>query len=292
MFMRLCSWSLPVLVLCVGCASAKRSQKSASPSSETGNLTAEQAFNQDAGQPAAKAGPEGGKAAPVDRKIIRTADLTLVVDDFDQAEKGIHQLVGECKDCYVAQADLSGSTGSPRRGRWKIRVPVDHFENFLEMAGKLGVLQTKKEDSQDVTEEYYDLAARTKNKKVEEERLLKHLEKSTGKLEDILAVERELSRVRGEIEQQEGRLRLLGNLTALTTVTISIQEIKNYVPPQSPTFGTDVRKTFSDSFDALIAFGRGLALVAVAIIPWLPVIAIILLPGWLIIRRRIRKLPG
>ena len=81
-------------------------------------------------------------------------------------------------------------------------------------------------DSQDVTEEYYDVEARIKNKRVEEERLLKHLEQSTGKLEDILKVEKEISRVRGEIERQQGRLQYLDKLSALTTVTITLHERK------------------------------------------------------------------
>src|SRR5262249_26682945 len=139
---------------------------------------------------------------------------------------------------------------------------------------RLGVPEKNSIDSKDVTEEYYDLEARIKNKKVEEDRLLKHLEKSTGKLEEILAVEREISRVRGEIEQHEGRLRLLANLTALTTVTINIQEIKNYVPPQTPTFASNITSTFSGSFDLLVGLGKALVLIAVGLAPWLPVIAV------------------
>ena len=90
--------------------------------------------------------------------------------------------------------------------RWKIRVPVDQFESFVQKVVALGELERTLRTSQDVTEEYYDIEARIKNKKVEEERLLKHLEKSTGKLEEILAVEREISRVRGEVERLQGRL--------------------------------------------------------------------------------------
>jgi tellurite resistance protein len=60
-------------------------------------------------------------------------------------------------------------------------------------------------DAQDVTEEFYDVDARLRNKRVEEQRLVEHLKKSTARLQDILAVEREISRVRGEIEQMEGR---------------------------------------------------------------------------------------
>ena len=85
-----------------------------------------------------------------------------------------------------------------------------------------------------MSEEYFDLDARQAAKKVEETRLLKHLADSTGKLDEILAVERELSRVRSEIERMQGRLRALSNLTTLATVTINVSEIKDYVPPRAP----------------------------------------------------------
>jgi SAM-dependent methyltransferase len=133
---------------------------------------------------------------------------------------------------YLAQAEVTGAPGEPRSGKWKVRVPVARFDAFLEAVVALGELIGRKTDSQDVTEEFYDLEARTKTKKVEEARLLKHLEESTGTLKDTLEVERELGRVRGEIERQEGRRQLLANLADLTTVTISIQERRDYVPPR------------------------------------------------------------
>jgi Domain of unknown function (DUF4349) len=235
---------------------------------------------------------EAKPEAAIDRKIIRTADLRVIVDDFGGAEQGLRKIIAGCKNCYVASAEVGGSAGAPRQGRWKVRVPVAEFDTFLDAVAGLGVPERNSVDSQDVTEEYYDLDTRVKNKKVEEQRLLKHLEKSTGKLEDILAVEREISRVRGEIEQQEGRLRLLANLTALTTVTITIQEIKNYVPPQTPTFTATIGETFTGSVDVLIAFGKRLVLVAAALTPWLPLLIIIGLAVWLSLRRSSRRSPA
>jgi len=239
----------------------------------------------DAGGAAAQ-GAANGKSAPLPRKIIRTADLQLIVNDFDQAEQQLQHLISQCKDCYVAQADVGGAKGAPRHGRWKIRVPADRFDSFIAEVSQLGVPERNSVDSQEVTAEYYDLDTRIKNKKVEEARLLKQLENSTAKLEEILAVEREIARVRGEIEQQEGRLRMLANLTTLTTVTVTIQETKNYVPPQAPTFLSNVTSTFTNSLHALVTFGQNVALLIVALTPWLPLFALIGLPLWLFIRRR------
>jgi hypothetical protein len=217
--------------------------------------------------------------------------LLVIVGDFSSAEEQLSRLIKEHHG-IIAKSEISGSSGSPRSGQWKVRVPVDEFEDFVKGAANLGVPQKNTTDSQDITEEYYDLEARIKNKKVEEERLRKHLDQSTGKLEEILAVERELSRVRGEIEHQEGRLRLLANLASLTTVTVAIQEIKNYVPPQAPTFAANIANTFSDSLGLLAAFGRGLVLVGAALVPWLVILLILAVPVGLVIWwRRSRTLP-
>jgi hypothetical protein len=239
---------------------------------------------------------KGGEAKPppdekLPRKIVYTADVRVIVEDFPTAEAELRMLV---KDHHgiVAKSEVSGSAGSPRSGTWKLRVPVDEFEDFVQAVAGLGVPQKNSTDSQDVTEEYYDLDTRIKNKKVEEERLRKHLDQSTGKLEEILAVEKELSRVRGEIEHQEGRLRLLANLASLTTVTVTIQEIKNYVPPQAPTFAANIVGTFSESLGLLGAFGRGLVLVAAALAPWMVILLILAVPVGLVIWwRRSRRLP-
>jgi hypothetical protein len=219
----------------------------------------------------------------VPRKIIYTADVELTVLDFPRAEQGIARLVRESGG-YLADSDLSGAPGEQRSGRWKVRIPTERFESFIASVIALGELQRRTTNSQDVTEEFYDLEARIKNKKVEEGRLVKHLEESTGKLKEILDVEREISRVRSEIERFEGRRQLLANLTSLTTVTITVREVREYVPATAPTFAALITRRFQSSIDQLTAFLKGVILVLVSIIPWLPVWAVVL--AWLWLARR------
>jgi hypothetical protein len=101
-------------------------------------------------------------------------------------------------------------------------------------------------------------------------------------------VERELSRVRGEIEQMQGRIRFLANVTSLSTVTIQATELKDYTPPVSPTFGTEIVRTFRFSVARLTEFGKAVVLALVAVAPWLPVALVVALPIGLYVRRQRR----
>jgi len=151
----------------------------------------------------------------------------------------------------------------------------------------LGEVRSVNSTSDDVTAEFYDIEARIRNKQQEEERLLKLLAEATGKLEEVLAVERELSRVRGEIEQAQGRMRMLKDVTELTTVTVTVTEIKDYVPDEAPTYVTRVRRAFMSSTVAVVATAQVLSLVAVALVPWLP--APLLLVLAVLTLRRLRR---
>jgi hypothetical protein len=232
---------------------------------------------------------ENGAAAPeLPRKIIYKADVRLIVRDLPKAESELKQLLKDHKG-IIAQAEISGSAGSPLTGRWRLRVPVDRFDSFLDALVKLGIPERNRTDSEDVTDRYYDLEARIKNRKAEEESLRKLLEKTSGKMEDILAVRRELNQVRNDIDVQEGQLRRLANLSALTRVEVTMVENQDYVPPQTPTFGDNIASTFGQSVAALKTFGRGLVYVVVAIVPWAVIMAIVGVPAWIVIRRRFRR---
>src|SRR5262249_30471969 len=90
--------------------------------------------------------------------------------------------------------------------------------------------------------------------------------------------------------KQQGRLNYLARLTALTTVTITVQERKDYVAPTSPSFGTSIGRTFEGSVGALAEFGKAIVIAIVAIVPWLPVMALVVAPCWRIVRRSWRSI--
>jgi hypothetical protein len=243
--------------------------------------------------PAGAAGQAGVRGqvpaadAPAKRRVISSGTVDLIVTDFDGAVAQIATLI-EQSGGYVARSDLGASTGERRRASWTLRVPVAKYQATLDALARLGHAQSVRTDSQDVTDEYYDLEARLKNKHTEEDRLLEHLKKSTGKLEDILAVERELTRVRGEIELMQGRLNKLTKLSELTTITLTIQERKDYVPPTAPTYSTSLGRTFGASVEALMTLLKWIVMAIVALVPWSPLIALAIGVSWWLIRRSAR----
>ncbi len=148
--------------------------------------------------------PQPPGAETLQRKIIHTATLTLAVEHFDPVPEEVAALVDRF-GAYVARSQITGAAGSLRRGQWTVRVPVERYAAFLLAAGKLGEVRNVNPDSQDVTEEYYDVDARVRNKKQEETRLNDLLAKAAGRLDEVLTLVREVTRVRGEVEQLEGR---------------------------------------------------------------------------------------
>lgn len=219
------------------------------------------------------------------RRIIFDADIRLVVKKVADAENEINKYLKQV-DGYIAEASVDRTQGEELTGHWKVRVPVNKFDSFLDEVAKLGVAENRRQTAQDVTEEYVDLEAQITNKKRLEERIVALLKDATGKIKDVLEVENQLSRVRGEIEQLEGRFRYLTNRTDFTTVSIIAREEENYVPPAAPTFTNRIARAWTGSTLALRTFGEQMAVSAVYIFPWLAVVVAIALPAFFYIRKR------
>ncbi|WP_442482505.1 DUF4349 domain-containing protein [Aeoliella sp. SH292] len=272
---------LLALLLVVGCgveseyeaATVMPAPAPASPASDMNYVYALKSENS-AGQAASETPPVADN-----RKIIYTASLAVVVEDFSGVEQSINELVKKYGG-FVASANVSLNQGSERSGTWVLRVPVATFEDFLNASGNLGVPERREQNGQDVTEEYVDLEARIRSKKQLEERILELLADNKGEIKDVIEVERELSRVRTEIEQMEGRLRYLADRTELTTVTLMVREEKEYQPPQAPGLGSQIAATWNNSTTGIWSLGKGIVLVAVAALPWLLLVGVVVGPVW------------
>jgi hypothetical protein len=231
------------------------------------------------------AAPAGEQAIPpaaaIQRQVISTAEVKLVVEDFSDIPKRVTKLVAECSG-YVAESQVRGETGSARTGSWKIRVPVEQYERLLEEINGLGSLHNLAVSSEDVTAEYYDLDARIRNKEREEQRLLKILEENVSRLDDIRTLEKEISRVREEIERMQGRIRVIRDLAAMSTVKLQITEVHDYVAPAPVvlTFGDRMTQAFSTSWGLLVSCAQQCAILFVVLAPWLVVLTVLVTIGY------------
>lgn len=211
------------------------------------------------------------------RKIIYTADVEIVVDDFSVFERQISGVIGTHKG-FAAERSTDRRHGDHRGGTWLIRVPVENYDALLSGLNTLGFTRSRSETSDDVTEAYVDLQARISNKRKLEERIIAMLEERPGKLSELMEIERELSRVREEIERMEGRMRVLADQTSLATIKLSVVEEATYEPPSAPTFSDRVAATWSGSVASIRQIGSGLVIAVVALAPWfaiaLPIVGV------------------
>jgi hypothetical protein len=218
----------------------------------------------------AAAAPQAGEggAEGIARKIVYKADVELVCDDFAAVAERLESLATSAGG-FVADAQLVGSAGAPRWGVWKLRVHAGRFDGLLTEIKKLAEVRSARTTSDDVSEEYYDVEARIRNKQQEETRLLRLLDDRTAKLEEVLSVEREISRVREEVERLQARFRVLANLTELATITVRVQEVLGYQPETAATFGVRLTRSVRQSLASLLAAAQAVVIGLAVILPWI-----------------------
>jgi hypothetical protein len=155
--------------------------------------------------------------------VIRTGQASIEVDSLEQAVAHVRLLAGRIGG-YVANTTMQTGRGQLRSASLEVKVPADRFDDGLGGLVGLGKLESVNVNAEDVGEEFTDVTARMGNARRLEARLIDLLATRTGKLKDVLDVERELARVREEIDRYEGRLRYLRAHAALSTLTIYVHE--------------------------------------------------------------------
>jgi hypothetical protein len=170
---------------------------------------------------AAAASDTATVAAPA--MLIRTGQASVEVDSLEPAIAAVRALATRLGG-YVANTALSAGREQVRSATLQLKVPSARFEALVGGLAPVGRVETVNVNAEDVGEEYVDVAARVANARRLEARLVTLLERSAARLSDVLAVERELARVREEIERAEGRLRYLRTRVALSTLDVTVHE--------------------------------------------------------------------
>lgn len=238
--------------------------------------------------PGADDGAEGTPGGG-DRKLVRTAELTMRVDSFESARTNLTTAVrangGYVGDATMRTEEYDNETYT--EGTLVLRVPVENYSTFLEIVGGEGTVLTSSESVDDVTREYVDLEARLANLGRQRDRL-RDLYDQANDTEEVLAVEARLSEVQGEIERTEARLRTLQNQVALATVTVHLREERPDGPLLERTrwYDTGVLDAFLDSVAGVAVTLRALVVALAYATPYLLVFGVPLVGLAVLLRRR------
>ena len=162
-------------------------------------------------------------SALANRKLIRNATVEMEIVSFDNAVQKITAFANE-EHGYVATTDSEKQANGKLKGQIVVKVLPENLDRFLQKIRNLGELKNQTLGTEDVTKAYFDTDARLKNAHVMEQRLIDMLKTKTGKVSDLLQVEKELGRVREEIEKMQGELKYWDSQVQFATVTISLAE--------------------------------------------------------------------
>jgi hypothetical protein len=200
--------------------------------------------------------------------LIRTGTAVVQVDSLERAIAAVQELARRFGG-YVANTNLSVGDNQVRRADLELKLPAARFDEATNAVRPLGKVEGLTITTEDVGEEFVDMSARMNNARRLEERLIDLLARRTGKLEDMLAVERELARVREEIERYEGHLRFLRSRAAMSTLTITVHEpAPVFAPRPGP---SRIGEAFRDAWRNFVGFLAAL----IASLGWLvPLVAI------------------
>ena len=233
-------------------------------------------------------GDETSENVPGDivRHVIYEARLRLSVKDLNEA---VDQLTRRATEVggYV-----SGSVreNHPERPSANItyRVPQPEYAGFLVFAGSLGNAEHESVSSTDVTEEFVDLEARLTNRQLHEERLT-NMFAQANTIDELIVVERELVRVREDIERLQGRLRYLSENIAMSTVEVYLYQTQGET--QIPGLGpVGINETLRRALKALVnsstLFLDFISFIFVALFAALPFAVPVGLVTFVILRRR------
>lgn len=215
------------------------------------------------------------------RKIIRNANISLEVENFDVAYGKIEYIISNVG--YVQESKISkvkhyvdNEIFLVTNGVIIIRVDADKFSSVLKDVKGLGLLTDENIKTEDVTEKFFDVESRLRLLRYEESRLEEYLKK----IEDpdtIFKTERKLTDIRHEIEQLTGNLNKLSDLVKLSTITINMSEkvpTSKSEPPKQ-TYASKLKFNFLESLSEVIEFLGNILLGIAAALPVLVLLGIV-----------------
>ena len=200
------------------------------------------------------------------RKIIRNAEIEIRVDNYLDTLNSIEDIV-KSSGGYISDSTSYRDDDGTMSGDVRIRVVPEKLDTLISKLEGLGEVEYKRVSGEDITKEYYDIKARLNSKIEMEGRLVELLQTKTNNVSDLLQVEKELGRVRGDIESMEGTIRYYDDLVGLSTVHISIYEPVSITPSSRDIWGP-IKEAFRDFLVILSESVAYLMIFIANLLPW------------------------
>ena len=197
--------------------------------------------------------------------VISTASMNIQVDELTKSVEQVRVLAagaggtisqlsysqGGPTAPITPQVEGSSAAKQPSTAQLTLRVPASKLPEVEKSAAALGKVLSQTAEESDVTQEHIDLAARIANLQAEEVRLRKMLDQAKN-VSEMLAVERELSRVQGDIESMQAQLAYLERQAAQATLSLTLSEPGALVRPGSGGWGLGSAVTYGFQAAAII----------------------------------------
>jgi len=218
--------------------------------------------------------------------VIRTARLQIVATDFTRVRAEVESLVSDAAG-FIDHMTVTGDTSSARTLRGMLRVPADRMAAVLTQLRAMGQVVEDTQGSQDVTDQIVDLDARVASARATEVRLVQLIRERTGKLSDVLEVERELTRVRLDIERLMAEKTNLDRRVSYTTIDLTITEERKASLDGPLSLATRIRIAAADGVEAALATITAALLFGLRAGPTLILWALALGTAWWFARKRL-----
>lgn len=238
---------------------------------------------EDEGESSQERKPAWTPSAPM---IARTASLSIFVKDFEAGRAALDGIMAR-HNGYAANLNVSTPQGAARVIQASLRIPAPQLAAALNELKALGRVEAESQGGEEVTQQHADLVARLKNSRETEQRLQDVLRTRTGKVKDVLEVEEEIARVRGEIEEMEAEQKALEHRVDFATIDLKLsEEYKAQLNTPAPSVWMQLHNAgvngFRNAFETLLGIVLFFVESGPSIVLWLTILGF---PAWLLWRR-------
>lgn len=231
-------------------------------------------------------------------KIIKTGSLEIETSAYDIYVERIESIVRDNKG-YIENMetytnnyyyDSSNNKVKLRTGRFKIRIPNEAFQSVFDYLKGEGELIQESINENDVTRHYYEIDNKVKNLEAQEERL-RELMSEAENVTEIMEIERELTRIRSEIDNLKMNLSDIDDRASMSTIHLGVREIEDEgrIQPVDENIWDEAKESFTRSINRMINFMENTFISFVGFIPVLAVMILAVIIVWIIIKKIFKK---